>query len=326
MLIGIAAMLCHAVQFAMQPLLTRWYAPPNLPKAEMVLACELLKGVLALAMLVSSGKLRTATRGWTLGESVRIAAAPAALYAVQNVLIQIGYANLDGITFNVLNQSKICWAAAFVYLFVGRLKQSREQCIALAMVITATLIMSQQHVNVGGGDGGSGGSEAVEGTGEAAPSAVLWLGLAPALGAAAISGFTAALSQRVLQKNGRETLLYSLELSVYSAITLIIGMLAQSNQLSFGSAFQTADHNAVDDARFAFAISSRWTRHALIPLATNAGGGIIVGFVVKFAGGVQKGLATALGIAFTGVFAYLLEGTPPVLFFHDVILLNTSLF
>ena len=208
--IGVVFMCIHAVQFAMQPLLTRWYQSESVPKSEIVLACEILKGALALAMLAASGKLPSALRAWTLRSSLRVAAVPAALYALQNVLIQVGYAHLDALTFNVVNQSKIFFAATFVYLFVG-VMQTRRQTLALALVVLATYIVSQQHVVPAASSRTlAEGAAIAPGPGDSAD--VLMYGLAPSLAAAAISGFTAALSQRVLQKSGRNSLLYSFEL------------------------------------------------------------------------------------------------------------------
>ena len=36
-----------------------------------------------------------------------MAALPAVLYAIQNILAQVGYDNLDPLTFNLLNQTKV---------------------------------------------------------------------------------------------------------------------------------------------------------------------------------------------------------------------------
>lgn len=41
-------------------------------------------------------------------DSLQIAAIPATLYAIQNVFVQYGYVLLDSMTFNLLNQTKVC--------------------------------------------------------------------------------------------------------------------------------------------------------------------------------------------------------------------------
>ena len=52
-----------------------------------------------------------------------------------------------------------------------------------------------------------------------------------------------------------------------------------------------------------------WTPETLIPVLSNACGGIIVGFVTKYAGGVTKGFALIAGIIVTGMVEFLVDGT-----------------
>ena len=44
-----------------------------------------------------------------------------------------------------------------------------------------------------------------------------------------------------------------------------------------------------------------WTPQTLIPITTNALGGIIVGLVTKYAGSVKKGFALIFGLLVSGV-------------------------
>ena len=48
----------------------------------------------------------------------------------------------------------------------------------------------------------------------------------------------------------------------------------------------------------------------LIPVVSNACGGIIVGLVTKYAGGVTKGFALIAGILVTAVADFFVYGTP----------------
>lgn len=57
---------------------------------------EVTKFLLAGTMLVATGQASSALVGWSFGDAVRLAGAPALVYTVQNVCIQIAYANLDG--------------------------------------------------------------------------------------------------------------------------------------------------------------------------------------------------------------------------------------
>ena len=53
---------------------------------------------------------------------------------------------------------------------------------------------------------------------------------------------------------------------------------------------------------------SNWTPYTLIPVVTNACGGLVVGLVTKYAGGVRKGFALIAGIVITGLAQYLVDG------------------
>lgn len=54
-----------------------------------------------------SDEITSILKGWNLSESLQVAALPAILYAIQNVLIQYGYLYLNSLTFNLLNQTKV---------------------------------------------------------------------------------------------------------------------------------------------------------------------------------------------------------------------------
>ena len=43
-------------------------------------------------------------RGWTVESSLQAALLPAVIYSVQNILLQLAYRNVDGLTFNLVNQ------------------------------------------------------------------------------------------------------------------------------------------------------------------------------------------------------------------------------
>lgn len=50
-----------------------------------------------------------------------------------------------------------------------------------------------------------------------------------------------------------------------------------------------------------------WTPKTLIPIATNAAGGIVVGIVTKYAGSVKKGFALIFGLLLSGVLQAFME-------------------
>ncbi|MBA0590716.1 hypothetical protein Gorai_019410 [Gossypium raimondii] len=54
-----------------------------------------------------------------------------------------------------------------------------------------------------------------------------------------------------------------------------------------------------------------WTPLTLIPVVTNALGGILVGLVTSLAGGVRKGFVIVSALLVTAMLQFLFEGTPP---------------
>jgi len=55
-------------------------------------------------------------------------------------------------------------------------------------------------------------------------------------------------------------------------------------------------------------IFAGWSIYTLIPIMTNAAGGIIVGQVTKLAGSVNKGFALIIGVILSGIFQFLIYG------------------
>ncbi|KAL3896792.1 MAG: hypothetical protein SGARI_007077, partial [Bacillariaceae sp.] len=135
-------LLLLSLQFAFQPILTRTYTPQNICRSTVILCQELLKFLLAYAMLTLSGNTKTAIQGWSISSWVTVAFLPAALYALQNIAALQAYQNLDALTFNVLNQTKTLSAALCCYLVMGR-KQSYAQVFSLLLLLLSALVMER---------------------------------------------------------------------------------------------------------------------------------------------------------------------------------------
>ena len=263
-----------AIQFGMQPLFTKTYVSRDADKVMLVLMCEVLKCVIAIALTFSSKKGRESVGRFSLSDSLRSAAILAGLYAFQNILIQIGYQNVSGLLFNLLNQTKIVFTAIMVYLFTGK-TQSRAQMFALLMVLVVGVVLTQPK----------------EGLSEEGKQNAVWSGVFPTLGAALLSGLGAGWAQRLTRQKSKSAYLFSAEISFYSSAHLVASIL-------FTSGFETLYPRAMNLFQ---ENPSCW-----IPLFTNAVGGIFVGQVIKYAGGVSKSFSTIIGIILTGIAEYFL--------------------
>lgn len=263
-------------------------------------------------MLVSTGDFSSATQGWTVLSWIQVAFVPAALYTLQNSLALLAYQNLDGVTFNVLNQTKTLSAALCCYWLMGK-KQSRVQILSLLLLLLSALVL-ERIVSIDfltccfpfGGEISSLGRAIGDSDGSSINNANIvnptiqtkhfTHGVAPVLGASFLSGLAGAISQKNLQSSssssksgggggGRNPYLFSAELCVASLVVLSI------------SFFWSDDGKQITSQGFFY----EWTPWTMIPILTNAMGGIVVGLVTKYAGSVRKGFALIFGMLFTGI-------------------------
>ena len=311
-------------------MLAKKFTPPSVCRSSVILVQEGIKFLIASFMLYSSGNFKPAISDWTISSWLQVAFLPAALYSVQNLAALLAYQNLDALTFNVLNQTKTLSAALCCYLVIGR-KQSKAQIAALFLLLTSALVIEKvikidalfsliappspptlpppleeevkkanifQNVFKGFGkkaeipEVNNPASEAIETV--ARTSRHLTHGVAPVLLASFISGLAGALSQKNLQSsggkdkkksNGRNSYLFTMELCAASYIFLFFTLL------------RSDDGQFISENGFFY----NWNVHTLIPIVSNALGGIIVGLVTKYAGSVRKGFALIFGILLSGI-------------------------
>ncbi|KAG5176300.1 putative UDP-galactose translocator [Tribonema minus] len=276
-------MLLLALQFGLQPLVQKsCINREEVNRVSLVMATELTKVAICLSVMVSSGFLADIQSSWTLKSSMKAAALPAALYALQNWLIQIAYMNLDSLTYNLLNQTKTLSAALCLYVVMGR-RQSGPQIVALAMLVAAALLLNSRTAS--DKDGASG---------------ISWeLGVVPVMGASLLSGFSAAVTQKSLQERGRNSYLLSAELGLYGIVTLLVTTLAAEGGVQVRRGGMLRD-----------GLWRGWTPWTCLPVFTQAAGGVVVGQVTKHAGSVKKGFALVGGILVTAAAQYVLEREP----------------
>lgn len=262
--------------------------------------------------------------GWSVKTWIALAGLPAFLYTIQNVAALMAYQNLEALTFNVLNQTKILSAALSCYFVMGK-RQSKMQVVSLCILILSTLVIEQilhpralaSLMSFGGGSAAFGLGNAVKGLAgsfaslrSVASGAGMRVthGIVPILVASLISGMAGALTQKNLQgsqggasffgkkrsANGkapasrppRNAYLFSMEMNVASVIMLLVSLVLSSHG------------RAILRSRTFF---SNWTPETFIPVITNSIGGILVGLVTKHAGSVRKGFALIFGLLLSGI-------------------------
>lgn len=300
---AIVTMLLLAVQYCAQPPITRKFLDSRANKKGITMIEEIVKIGLSAFFLLSCGKdvVLSQLHGWTLTSSIFLAGFPAVLYAMQGVLTYLGYQNTDSVTFNGLNQTKTLSAAFWCFVLMGK-RQSTVQMVALGILLFSAMLFQgslsftslfQQKtvddVSVVKGDVAT----LVETENRAKTS--ISKGILPCLAAAFISGLAGALSQKGVQMaGGRHPYLYTMELGLYSSITLLISMFATKNGRE-----SLSGKNG---------IFKHWTIYSIIPIAVRSLGGILTALVHKHAGATRKGFALILGLVLTGVTQTWIEG------------------
>jgi solute carrier family 35 (UDP-sugar transporter), member A1/2/3 len=215
------------------------------------------------------------------------------LYALQGVLQYVSHQNLDPVTFNGLTQTKTLSAALCCWIIL-QTPQSPLQIAALAILFGSALVFQGYYFGSthNNNNNNNNNKSKINGSESAATTKRfnedwIWRGVVPCLGAAFLSGLAGALSQKGLQLTGiagRDPFLYSIEISFYSAITLLISMARSSTNVRMELAKQR----------------SYWTYQTLIPIVVKAAGGVITALVHKYAGSVAKGFALMFGLVLSG--------------------------
>lgn len=198
------------------------------------------------------------------------------------------------VTFNGLNQTKTLSAALWCFLLMGK-RQSVVQMVALAILLFSAMLF-QGSISVSGlfqRKSNDAGGEVSKGAAKTSISK----GILPCLAAAFISGLAGALSQKGVQMaggKGRNPYLYTMELGLYSSISLLISMVATKS----GRESLSGENG----------IFKHWTIFSIIPVAVRSFGGILTALVHKHAGATRKGFALILGLVLTGVTQSWIEG------------------
>ncbi|KAI4330171.1 hypothetical protein MLD38_028474 [Melastoma candidum] len=270
-----------SLQYGAQPLISKWFIRHEVIVTSSVLSCEVVKVVLAIIFMSREGTLLKSLRQWSLADSLVASGLPAAVYALQNSLLQISYRNLDSLTFSMLNQTKIFFTALFMYIIL-RQKQSIQQIGALFLLIMAAVLLSV-------GEGSTKGSYNEN------PDQILFYGIIPIIVASVLSGLASSLCQWASQVKKHSSYLMTIEMSVVGCLCLSV------------STLKSPDGEAIRKYGFFYG----WTPLTFIPVVSNAVGGILVGLITSYAGGVRKGFVIVSALLVTALLQFIFEGKPP---------------
>jgi len=305
--LGIEAIICMAllaVQFGLQPSLTRKFTPKTINRSTVVFTQDIVKFFMAAIALLVTGNWADAIVGWNVKTWLTIAGIPAVLYLIQNFATLIAYQNLSPLTFNVLNQTKTLSAALCCYLLMGKV-QSKLQIVSLLTLFASACVIEKivpirfwkREVTDSNISTDNDIQAQGRGTSKDANSDGHAQGILAVLLASFLSGLAGSFTQMNLQSaaggigGGRNSYLFTMELCVVSLVFMLMSMLKSEDGKKIRA-----------DGFF-----HKWTPSTIIPILTNAAGGIVVGLVTKYAGSVKKGFALIFGLLLSGILQAIMD-------------------
>lgn len=139
--LGNFALSLVSVQVGVQPFLTEKYVPRDGIKSSIVIIQEFVKTFCCFIVLLVTGQLIPVISSWSFESSIRVALVPAIIYCIQNVLAYYAYLQLDPLTYNLINQSKIIFAAIFLKLILNK-TPTKRQLLALSILFMSSILLT----------------------------------------------------------------------------------------------------------------------------------------------------------------------------------------
>lgn len=270
----------------------------------------------ATIMSTTISVLQEQLQHWSPVSTLIAAGLPSLLYALQGTLTYTAYQNLDTVTYNGLTQLKVLSSALCCYIILNK-RQSFLQMVSLGLLMLSSVIFQGSWRGLIRSDGGSSRKkQAIDNHGNNYSSnrRVLFMGVLPCLTATLLSGLAGAFSQRSLQTQvggmvHRDAYFYTIEISFLSAACLVISMSVEywQRKMAVANARKSVrEQNNCDSMGNDF--FQHWTYATLLPITTKATAGLLTALVHRHLGSVVKGFALVLGLVFSSLLQFTLEG------------------
>lgn len=199
---------------------------------------------------------------------------PSLVYIVQNNLLYVSASHLDAATYQVTYQLKILTTAMFAVVILRR-KLLSTQWGALLLLLIGVVMVQLANTVADGADAAAADATAAAGGVEQNR----FLGLMAALGACFLSGFAGIYFEKILKGADISVWMRNVQLSLLS--------------LPFGTiTCFVSDSTKILNQGFFFG----YDLFIWYLVVLQAGGGLIVAVVVKYADNILKGFATSLAI------------------------------
>ena len=288
---GYICILIVGIIYGIQPFLTELFLPKNGINSILIITSEIIKIGSCMGILIIQGEWIHIWKMFDIRESLSIAMIPSIIYSMQNNLALFAYLNLDPLTFNLVNQSKIIFNAIFLYIIMGK-TQTIRQIISIIMLFFVALILSYETTQMKNNNILSGNRDENK-------------GLICVIIVSMLSGIGGTLIQKALQSQKRNSLLLTIELGFYGTIFNILSLFIQY-YLNIPNMEKYNDGVKI----MKYGIFYRMNFKVLIPIISNAFAGIFIGLIIKYTSVIHKSYTVILSILFCGLFRYIIYSLP----------------
>jgi UDP-sugar transporter A1/2/3 len=301
------------------PRLSKRYIHPNTNKRSVALVEEVVKMSLGFGGWILSGYATSTTlsatmlvlqeqlQHWSPLSTLIAAGIPSALYALQGTLTYTAYQNLDAVTYNGLTQLKVFSSAFCCYVILNK-RQSVLQMLSLGLLMLSSVVFQGSWKDWKSKQTSDDGKHKSNRNNQR----ILLMGVLPCITATLLSGLAGAFSQKSLQTQAggqmhRDAYFYTVEISFLSAACLVVSMVSEHwkrRKIVAGGSVNELDNCDTNNNSF----FQHWTYATLLPVTTRATAGLLTALVHRHLGSVVKGFALVLGLVFSAVLQWLLEG------------------
>jgi UDP-sugar transporter A1/2/3 len=287
---------------------TRSASPEMFVVSHFILVTEFAKllGSAALEYKTTNGKLVESFQNNILRkpvmETLKISI-PAILYLLQNSLLYVALSNLSAPLFQVVYQCKLLTTALVSVVLLNRRYAAMQWlCLTTLGLGVAIVVLGEQQNKEGGGESDA---SAVD----AAMAQHMFKGMVSVLISCFSSAFAGVYFEKVLKKAPTKAVSGEAQEAPMSMWMRNIQLAMFSLLIAVGQyVYQMKDEDPTGmEAKPFFYGFDVWV---WILVALQAGGGLLIAAVMKYADNVLKGLATGVAVAVSTLCSVILFGTP----------------
>lgn len=222
---------------------------------------EAFKALICIFILLSSeGSISTA---WEKPDECVKTAVPSLLYLLQNNLQYIAIGLLDAATYTISYQSKTIWSGLFSVMLLGRQLESSKYVGLVFLGLGVGFVQM---------------SNSLERKSDKSSEGNKFTGFAAILAAAAVSSFAGVYFEKILKGVKISLWARNLQLAFFSLVLAVLPLFLSEGRSNIQNIFHG------------------FTPMTWLCISMNAGGGLLVGCVIKYADAVTKDVAIGASI------------------------------